>query len=322
MNKNKFIYFLLDFAPLILLILLLIVFSLIDVRIVSIQNLIQVLINSAPIAILSLGAMMVLISGGIDLSAGYGVSMCAVIFASFLANDYSLLTATLIALLVGGVIGGFNGVFVGLFEVQPFIVTLSSMIIIQGVTLVVATSGTLMIMEPALKVVGIESTGGIPNIVILTAILIGIIYLLLHKNKFGIRTYGVGSSQESSQTSGVPVARQQLLIYIFSGICTAITAILLVSRVSIVSPNIGGISILLDAITATVIGGTSIYGGRGSLWGTLVGALIISLITNALVVFGVDSSSLDLFKGAIIIIALAIDSGIRYVKSNLSVSNA
>src|SRR5699024_9224767 len=129
------------------------------------------------------------------------------------------------------------------------------------------------------------------------------------------------SNQESSQTSGVPVARQQIFIYLFSGLCTAITAILLVSRVSIVSPNIGGISILLDAITATVIGGTSIYGGRGSLWGTLVGALIISLITNALVVLGISSSSLDLFKGAIIIIALAIDSGIRYVKSNLTIRN-
>ena len=95
---------------------------------------------------------------------------------------------------------------------------------------------------------------------------------------------------------------------------------LLVSRVTIVSPNIGGISILLDAITATVIGGTSIYGGKGSIWGTLVGALIISLITNALVVFGVSSSSLDLFKGAIIIGALVIDSAIRHAKTNLSMS--
>src|SRR5699024_2018368 len=239
MNKNKLISLLLDLAPLILFIVLLIVFSLIDPRIVSLQNLTQILINSAPIAILAVGAMVDLISGGIDLSAGYGVSMCAVIFASFLANDYSLLTAVFVALLFVLLIGVFNGVFVGLFDVQPFIVTLSSMIIIQGVTLIVATSGTLMIMEPVLKTIGIESTMGIPNIIILTAVLLGIIYILLHKNKFGVRTYSIGSNQESSQTSGVPVARQQIYIYLFSGLCTAITAILLVSRVSIVSPNIG-----------------------------------------------------------------------------------
>ncbi|MEI3605188.1 ABC transporter permease [Pseudogracilibacillus sp. SE30717A] len=318
MNKNIVMFRILDLAPVILLIILLGVFAALDPRIVSGQNLMQILINTAPVAILALGAMVVLIAGGIDLSAGYGVALCSVIFASFLTNEGSLVMAVVFALLTGVLIGLFNGFFIGLFNVQPFIVTLSSMTIIQGATLVVATSGTLMITNPVLKTLGIGTTGVIPNILILTFLLLAIIYVLVYHTNFGLWTYGLGSSAESSESSGVPIARQQILVYLFSGVCTALTAMLLVSRVTIVSPNIGGISILLDAITATVIGGTSIYGGKGSIWGTLVGALIISLITNALVVFGISSSSLDLFKGAIIIGALAIDSGIRYAKSNLS----
>lgn len=320
MNKNIVMFRMLDFAPVILLILLLGLFAALDPRIISSQNLMQILINTAPVAILALGAMVVLISGGIDLSAGYGVGLCSVIFASFLTNDGSLVMAIIFTLLTGAVIGLFNGFFVGLFNVQSFIVTLSSMTIIQGATLVVATSGTLIITNPILKTMGIGATGAVPNILIITFVLLAMIYMLIYHTNFGIWTYGLGSSAESSESSGVPIARQQILVYLFSGICTALTAVLLVSRVSIVSPNIGGISILLDAITATVIGGTSIYGGKGSVWGTLVGALIISLITNALVVFGVSSSSLDLFKGAIIIGALAIDSAIRHAKNNLSMS--
>lgn len=318
MNKNIVMFRILDLAPVILLIILLSVFTILDSRIISSQNLLQILINTAPIAILALGAMVVLISGGIDLSAGYGVSLCAVIFALILSNGGSLVTAAIFALLTGVLIGLFNGFFIGVFNIQPFIVTLSSMTIIQGATLIVATSGTLMISDPVLNLIGIGATGFMPNILMITFLLLAIIYVLIHHTNFGIWTYGLGSSATSSESSGVSISRQQILVYLFSGICTALTAMLLVSRVTIISPNIGGISILLDAITATVIGGTSIYGGKGSIWGTLVGALIISLITNALVIFGVSSTSLDLFKGAIIIGALIIDSAIRHAKNNLS----
>lgn len=316
--RNKIVFYrILDLAPVILFILLLVVFAFVDERIISSQNLVQILINTAPIAILALGAMVVLISGGIDLSSGFGVSLCSVIFAASLANFESLIIAIIIVIIVGSLIGIFNGLFVGVFKVQPFIVTLSSMTIIQGITLFVATSGTLMVLDPTLKIIGLGNIFGIPNILLITVLLIAIIYILIHHTTFGIWTYGLGSSIESTENSGVSIAKQQIYVYLFSGICTALTAMLLVSRVSIVSPNVGGVSLLLDAITATVIGGTSIYGGKGSIWGTIVGAMIISLITNALIVFGVSSSSIDFFKGAIILTALSIDSWIRYAKGKL-----
>ncbi|MFD0716687.1 ABC transporter permease [Paenibacillus sp. GCM10027626] len=305
---------LLDFAPLILLVVFFIVFSAMDSRIMTGTNLLQVLIQAAPIAILSLGAMIVLISGGIDLSAGYGVSLCAVVAGVMLKDNGSLLGAIGTTLLVGALIGLFNGFFVGKLKLQSFIVTLGSMSVIQGLTLYLATSGVILITNPTLKTLGIKSTLGIPNIVWIAAILIIIAAFLIKRTSFGLRTYGIGSSEESTRVSGVPIVRQQYLIYIFSGVCTALAALMLVSRVSIVSPNIGGTTLLMDAITAAVVGGTSIFGGKGSIAGTLVGALIISLITQAMSIFGISASSLDFYKGMIIVLALILDTVIRESK--------
>lgn len=307
-----------DMAPVILLLCLLGIFSLVDDRIISGTNLLQVLVQAAPIAILALGAMMVLISGGIDLSAGYGVGLCAIVAGTVLSNDGSLWAAIALTIATGALIGMFNGFFVGVLKIQAFIVTLGSMTLIQGLTLWMATGGVLIITHPGLKQAGIGFTLGIPNLILITAMLVLIAALLIKQTSFGLRTYGIGSSLESTRSSGVPVVKQQLLIYLFSGICTAVTAILLVSRVSIVSPNIGGINLMLDAITAAVIGGTSIFGGRGSIAGTLVGALIISLITQAMSIFGISASSLDFFKGMIIVIALAADSLMREAHNKLN----
>ena len=308
----------LDFAPLILLVVFFVFFSMADSRILAADNLLQILVQAAPIAILGLGAMIVMISGGIDLSAGFGVSMCAVVGGLMLKDNGSLFEAVVFVLLTGIVIGLFNGFFVGFLNIQSFIVTLGSMTVIQGVTLYLATAGgVLVITNQQLKAIGIKSTLGIPNIVIVTALLVLIASFVIKRTSFGLRTFGIGSSLESTRVAGVPIVRQQFLIYIFSGICTALTALLLISRVSIVSPNIGGTNLMLDAITATVVGGTSIFGGRGSIVGTLLGALLISLITQAMSIIGVSSTSLDFFKGMTIVLALVLDTLLRETKVKL-----
>ncbi|MBB6635648.1 ABC transporter permease [Cohnella thailandensis] len=305
---------LLDLAPLLLLIVFLVVFGLMDSRIVSGANLLQTLVTAAPIAIMGIGAMIVLISGGIDLSAGYGVSLCAVVAGVVLRDSGSLIVSVLATLLVGALVGVFNGFFVGKLKLQSFIVTLGSMSVIQGVTLTLVTGGVILVTDPTLKTIGIKSTFGIPNILMIAVVLVVLASFLIKRTTFGLRTYGIGSSEESTRMSGVPIVRQQYLIYIFSGVCTALAALMLISRVSIVSPNIGGTTLLMDAITATVIGGTSIFGGKGSIAGTLVGALIISLISQAMSTFGVSASSLDFFKGLIIVLALILDMVIRESK--------
>ena len=307
----------LNYAPVLLLITLITVFVAVDDRIITITNLMQVLVQSAPIAILAIGAMVVLVSGGIDLSVGYGVGLCAVITGIVFANGGTLFEATFWTVLTGVLIGFINGFFVGVLKIPPFIVTLGSMTVIQGITLLIAMGEVLIISNPSLKAIGIGFTGPVPNLLLATAVLLLIATVIIKQTVFGLRTYALGSNEEATRFSGVPLARQQILIYIFSGICTAFTAMLLVSRVSIVSPNIGGINLMLDAITATVIGGTSIFGGKGTITGTLVGSVIISLISHALTIFGISASSLDFFKGAIIIFALTIDSAIRAAQKRL-----
>jgi ribose/xylose/arabinose/galactoside ABC-type transport system permease subunit len=309
---------LLDLAPLILLIFFFIVFALVDNRIVTPDNLLQIVVQAAPIAILGLGAMIVLISAGIDLSAGYGVSMCSVIAAMMLRETGSLFAAVAVVLLAGLLLGLFNGFFIGVLKMESFIVTLGSMTVAQGVTLYLASSGgVLTVSNATLKTIGIGRTLGIPNLIIVAVVLILIAAFVIRKTSFGMRTYGIGSSLESTRVAGVSIVNQQMLIYLFSGLCTAFTALMLVSRVAIVSPNLGGTNLMLDAITATVVGGTSIFGGRGSIVGTLLGALLISLITQAMSIIGINPTSLDFFKGLFIVLALVLDSLIRAGKLKL-----
>lgn len=310
---------LLDLAPLILLVVFFVVFSLVDGRIVTPDNLLQIVVQAAPIAILGIGAMIVLISAGIDLSAGFGVSMCAVIAAIMLRETDSLFAASAIVLLAGLMLGLFNGFFIGVLKMESFIVTLGSMTVAQGVTLYLASSGgVLTVNHPTLKAIGIGKTFGIPNLLLVVVVLVLIATFIIKNTSFGLRTFGIGSSLESTRVAGVSIVNQQIYIYVFSGICTALTALMLVSRVAIVSPNLGGTNLMLDAITATVVGGTSIFGGRGSIVGTLLGALLISLITQAMSIIGISATSLDFFKGLFIVLALVLDSMIREGKLKLN----
>jgi ribose/xylose/arabinose/galactoside ABC-type transport system permease subunit len=305
---------LLDFAPLLLLALLLVVFGLLDGRVVDPANLRNVAVQATPIALLALGAFVVLLSGGIDLSAGFAVGLCAVMIAARLSAGDGLVVALLVGLGVAAAVGLVNGLLVGVAKLPPFVATLSTMAIVQGATLKVATSGVLIASDPTLQRLALGKVGPIPAPIVAVAVVGLLAFVVMRDTRFGIRTYAVGSDADSTRLSGVSFSRQQLLIYLASSFMVLLTAVLMVSRTPVVTPNVGGVSILMDAIAAAVIGGTSIFGGRGTVGGVLVGALIISLVTNALRVFGVDPSSIDLYKGMIIVAALLVDAGLRVVR--------
>ena len=140
---------------------------------------------------------------------------------------------------------------------------------------------------------------------------------MMRHTRFGLRTTALGSDAAAAELAGVPIPRQTVLVYGVAACFTFLTAVMMVSRVPVVTPNLGGTSLLLDAIAAAVIGGTSTFGGRGSVPGVLAGAIIVSLLTNALRVFGADPSTIDLFKGGIIMVALAGDAGLTKVSLRL-----
>ncbi len=313
---------LLDLAPLLLLVALLVVLGLIDSRVVDPDNLRNVAVQATPIALIALGAFVVLLSGGIDLSAGYAVGLCSVMMAQRLAAGDGLLAALLVGLAVALAIGLVNGVLVGYAKLPPFVATLATMVMVQGVTLKVATSGVLIANDPTLRHLGVDKVATIPVAVIATAIVGAIMWIVMRGTRFGVRTYAIGSDAQAARLSGVSWGRQQVLVYVVGALMVLLCAILIVSRTPIVTPTVGGTSLLLDGIAAAVIGGTSIFGGRGTVGGVLVGALIIALVTNALRVFGVDPSSIDLYKGTIIVLALVADAGIRTLRARTATTTA
>ena len=305
-------------APLLLLLIILAVVALVEPRVVHLSNLKEVVIQASPIAILALGAMVVLLTGGIDLSAGFGVAMVAVAMVGSMGIDGNLTHGLLIALCFGLALGLVNGLLVGVLRIPAFIATLATFTAVQGVTLTRAKSGTLIVSDPTLLRIGTGSVAGIPFPIVIAAGVALVMAVLLRMTRFGVRTYALGSGDpDAARLSGVPVARHLVLVYVVAGLLTTVTAVLLAGRTGIVAPNIGGVSLLLDAIAATVLGGTSIFGGRGTVWGTLVGAVIIALITNALRVAGADASSLDLWRGGIIGLALVVDAGIQLLRRRL-----
>ncbi len=305
-------------APLVLLLVFLAVIAVVEPRVVEPSNLKQVVIQASPIAILALGAMVVLITGGIDLSAGFGVAMIAVAMVGSMGIEGDLLHGLLVALLFGLGLGLVNGLLVGVLRIPAFIATLATFTAVQGVTLTRAKSGTLIVSDPTLLRIGTGTVAGIPFPIVVAAGVALVMVVLMRLTRFGVRTYAIGSGEpDAARLSGVPVARHLVLVYLLAGLLTTVTAVLLAGRSGVVAPNIGGVSLLLDAIAATVIGGTSIFGGRGTVWGTLVGAIIIALITNALRVSGADASSLDLWRGGIIGLALLIDAALQFLRRRL-----
>ena len=305
-------------APLVLLAIILAVVAVVEPRVVELSNLKEVVIQASPIAILALGAMVVLLTGGIDLSAGFGVAMVAVAMVGSMGIEGDLTHGLLVALCFGLALGLVNGVLVGVLRIPAFIATLATFTAVQGVTLMKAKSGTLIVSDPTLLRIGTGDLASIPFPIVIAAGVALIMAILLRRTRFGVRTYALGSGEpEVARLSGVPVARHLVLVYVVAGLLTTVTAVLLAGRTGIVAPNIGGVSLLLDAIAAAVLGGTSIFGGRGTVWGTLVGAVIIALITNALRVSGADASSIDLWRGGIIGLALVIDAGLQLLRRRL-----
>lgn len=302
------------FAPQLLLLLLLVVVAVLDPATVRPGNLLDVVINATPVAVLALGAMWILVSGGLDLSAGYGVAMCALIVGGRLQQGQALPVALLEGVLAGLLLGLVNGLLVGVLGMPPFIATLATMAATQGVVLLLGGQGTVIINDATLSFVGTDDLFGVPVLVVLTVVIALLVGWLARYTSFGLHTYGLGSNTAAMTARGVPVIRQTVLVYVFGGLMVSLTAIILVAKVQIVDTNIANTNLLLDAFAATIIGGTSLFGGRGTVRGTLTGALIISVISTSLVVLGVSAENINLFKGATIVVAVAIDAGIRFLE--------
>ena len=268
-------------------------------------NLSNLLKQVSGVGIISIGMLLVILTGGIDLSVGSLVALLAVVFA-IMVNSLVLPAAILITILIGFILGSGSGYLVAYQKMAPFIATLALMTIARGLGFIYSKGSPVTFKTSGGELMtkfGNESFLGIPYIAIIFILIVIITQIMLRYNVFGRIIIAIGSNEEATHLSGIKVKKYKLLVYAISGALAGIAAIVVASRTNLGSPNMG-MAWELDAIAAVVIGGASLNGGKGSAINTLMGVLILGLIGNILNLLNVPSYPQQVVKGAIIIFAV------------------
>lgn len=302
--SQKSIDFLLKYNTLLILIILIIVSSIASDAFFTSRNITNLLRQVSGIGIVSLGMLLVILTGGIDLSVGSIVAFAGVLSAYFLIS-MPLPIAIGLTVLSGGLIGSVSGYLVAIRRMAPFIATLALMTIVRGSGFIIS-KGTPVILEDSgqtLKDFGSNYFLGIPYPVILMFIVFIFVYLVLKYTVFGRLIIAIGSNEESVRLSGIHVWIYKFSVYSICGAFAAIAGIISTSRTGVGSPILG-IGLELDAIAAVVIGGASLKGGKGSAVNTLLGIIILGMIGNIMNLMNVPGYPQQVIKGLIIIFAV------------------
>jgi len=276
----------------------------------TVSNLLNVAEQTSINAIVAVGMTYVILSAGIDLSVGSIVALAGVVLGLALRGDQPLVLALLAAVATGAMCGLANGLLVSLGGLPPFIVTLGTMSIARGAALLVTEGRPISGFAPAFRLFATGRVGFVPAPVIATAVVYVIAHLVLTRTTFGRYVYAIGGNEEATRLSGVAVRFHKTMIYVVSGVTSAIAAVILTARLNSAQP-IAGMMYELDAIAATVIGGTSLMGGEGTLAGTLVGALIMGVLRNGLNLLGVSSFLQQIVIGSVIVVAVLLDTVLK-----------
>jgi ribose/xylose/arabinose/galactoside ABC-type transport system permease subunit len=296
------------YGLLVALILLCATLTIITPKFLTLPNLLIIVTQVTINALLAFGVTFVIITGGIDLSLGSVVAVTSVVAASFAHPDtYPLVVPLVLGLLVGLAIGALNGLVITRGKVPPFIVTLGTMTIARGLALILSKGRPISNLSDSFNYLGGGQLLGIPVPIVILGIVFMVCTLLLKKTIMGRYVYAVGGNEPAARASGIRVSQVKMFVYTLSGGLAALAGILLTARISTGQPNVG-IGFELSAIAAAIIGGTSTSGGVGSITGTLLGALLIGVISNSLDLLNVSSYYQQVVMGLIIIGAVLLDS--------------
>jgi ribose/xylose/arabinose/galactoside ABC-type transport system permease subunit len=282
--------------------------SLTTPRFFTVQNLMIIVTQVSINALLAFGVTFIIITGGIDLSIGSVVAVTGVAAASFAHPDsYPVVVPVMIGLLTGLLFGAFNGFVITRSHVPPFIVTLGTMTIGRGLALILSKGRPVSNLSDSFNFIGGGKILGIPTLIIILIVAFIGCSVLLKKTVIGRYMYAVGGNEQAARASGIPISQVKMIVYTLGGLLAALAGILLTSRITTGQPNAGQ-GFELDAIAAAIIGGTSTSGGTGTMTGTLLGALLIGVISNGLDLLNVTSYYQEVVMGAIIIGAVVLDS--------------
>jgi ribose transport system permease protein len=293
------------------LIVIAIFFSVASSTFLTYGNIVNVLFSTVVIGLLALGTTFVIITGGIDLSIGTGMALCAVMSGQFIVNWHvPWPLGVLLAVAFGGFLGFVNGFNVARLGLPPFIATLATMLVAQGLALVVSHSAPIYFNDSPgyLKL----STGNLipglnfPNAVLILIIATAVAAVLISRTILGRYTFAIGSNEEATALSGINVAKWKIIIYTLAGLFTGLAGVMISARLGSAQPATGA-GYELQAIAAVVIGGTSLAGGKGSIVGTVIGALIISVLNNGLQLMSIPQEWQNVILGVVILIAVYAD---------------
>jgi len=317
MTLNQYRPYLVKFQSLIALLVLCVGLAILSDKFLTVDNGWNVMRQISVNICIAVGMTLVVLTSGIDLSVGSVLALSGAITAGLLRNGievassnlfigFTLFGAIIMGILTGGVAGCFNGWTITKFKVPPFVATLAMLTIARGLTLLWTRGFPISVLGDKFAFIGTGWFLSIPVPVWISLIVIVTAVILTNKTPLGRYIYAIGGNESAAKLSGININKVKIIVYSLAGALSAVGGLIVTSRLDSAQPN-AGVSYELDAIAAVVIGGTSLSGGRGSIWGTVLGAVIIGVLNNGLVLLNVSPFWQQVVKGIVILLAVIID---------------
>jgi ribose transport system permease protein len=295
------------FNVFLILIGLCVLLSLLSDRFLNLSNLLTVALQTSIVAITAVGMTYSMLTAGIDLSVGSIVALSSALSAGFIVKQgLPIYLAMSLALAAGAGLGAISGLLIVKGRLPPFVATLAMMAVGRGLTLAYTQGWTIPIMLDEFTFWGTGKIGPVPVPVVVLAVVFVAAYVVLSRTKFGLHIYAVGGHQETARLAGINTGLVTIAVYVISGFTAALAGIITAARLWSAQPNVAT-GLELDAITASVLGGTSLFGGVGGVGGTLVGAFIMGVLNNGLNLLEVSSYYQKVVKGIVFILAVMLD---------------
>lgn len=274
------------------------------------SNLLTILTSASIIGVITVGVTMVIIGGGIDLSVGKLMALASVWSTTVATQSFGPVVMVFCALAVGAGAGLVNGLLIAYGRIVPFIVTLAMLITAQGLAERISGRRSQIVTDPTIAAIANTRLLGIPLLVYVFAAVVAVGWVVLNRTTFGRRTFAIGGNPEAARLAGLDVRRHTIALYVVSGLCCGIAAVMIASLTTTGSSTHGTLY-ELDAIAAVIIGGTLLSGGRGTLIGSILGVLVFTTITNLFVLNNLATEVQNIAKGVIIVVAVLIQSRAR-----------
>lgn len=274
----------------------------------TIDNMFNIIRQAAFVGIIALGMTMIIVAGEIDISVGSNVALTSALLGVLIAEQsVPIILAVLIVLVVGGLVGSLSGVMRALLNVPSFIVTLALYLSLRGFALFITNAFPNSIESDSFNYLGAGYFYSVPVPALILLALFLVFVFISRKTKFGRSVYAVGGNAEAARLSGISVARVRILVFVMTGVLASLVGVLLSARLASGNPGVG-LGLEFDVIAAVIIGGASLAGGKGTMFGTLLGVLFVTVLANGLVLLGVNPYLQDVASGAIVLFAVLLGS--------------